>query len=145
MNFDATTLDNLEHSSVHDLEQYNEFFSIEPAQAESTPLENSLSFNYPVLEANHSNNHEEHLHKEDNNSLELADKVFAFLWKLHEELLSKNEIIGSLTALQSIVQTAKVTFLPNVIVNTHIRIADLLLMYTENLEDAHRHLSKAVR
>lgn len=83
------------------------------------------------------------------NSSQIAASIFA----LSEQHVKANKLIEAITLLESIVQhVSKVSFdessvlkfAPQVVVKARLRIAELLLSFTENVEEALSHLTKAV-
>jgi len=88
------------------------------------------------------------------------EQVAHALWALAEQCMQAHKIIPAIRFLESILQqsskrdafditndgssTSILQFTPHILVRTRLRIAEILLAYTENIEEANQHLNKAL-
>lgn len=85
------------------------------------------------------------LHTMNGSSSSDSEKISSNIHSLVDNLIANKNVIEGIALLESIIQTKRVLFTPTIMIKTRLRIAELLIQYTENVDEALLHLSKAVR
>lgn len=91
-------------------------------------------------ESNNNNNNSESSKNEKDKNENLSN----VLWMMAEKCLQANQIIQAIQCLEAIIQSEEIRFSPTIVIKTRVRLAEILLTYTENYEEALHHLNKAV-